>query len=198
MEVITLREYARRVGVSLTAVQKGEQSGRIEVIRNPQTGRITGIDWDTQGPAWTANSKHQNKRPQNIRGGRPRHDGQPSAPAIDRQAGEGGEDGPRAPVGTVGGATTGGMTLAEIQRARELVKLQIDNEKLKETRGETVPAAEQVKQGRKLASVVISGMYNIPDRISDELAGMSEPHEIHALLLQEIDRAVSDLRKAYA
>lgn len=90
------------------------------------------------------------------------------------------------------------MPLAEIQRARELVKLQLDNVKLKEAQGELVPATDVEKQGRQLASVIISSMYNIPDRISDELAGMSEPHDIHRLLLEEIDRAVQELRKTYA
>mgnify|MGYP006933437004 FL=1 len=90
------------------------------------------------------------------------------------------------------------MTLAEIQRARELVKLQIDNEKLKEAKHLSVPRSEVEKQGRTLAAVIISGLYSIPDRISDELAGMSDPHDIQNLLLQEIDRAVNELRKAYA
>lgn len=89
------------------------------------------------------------------------------------------------------------MTLAEIQRARELVKLQIDNETLKATRKLSVDAAGVEKQGRSLAAAVISGMYGIPDRISDELAGMSDPHAIHKLLLEQIDQAVSELRRAY-
>lgn len=90
------------------------------------------------------------------------------------------------------------MSLADIQRARELVKLQLDNVKLREAKGELVSAADQEKHGRNLASAVISALYNIPDRISDELAGMSDPHEIHKLLQQEIDRSVQELRKAYA
>ena len=58
MEIVTLREFARRVGVSLTAIQKGVKNGRIEAITDPATGKITGIDYATQATAWTANSKH--------------------------------------------------------------------------------------------------------------------------------------------
>lgn len=189
VEVVTLREFARRIGVSLTAIQKGVLSGRVEVIRNPDSGRITGIDYDTQAEAWRANSKHPQKRPHTSAGGRPRADGTPKAPAEQRHQVKPEEAPPPQP---------GGMSMTEIQRARELVKLQLDNVKLREAKGELVPAADQEKQGRSLAAGVISALYNIPDRISDELAGMSDPHEIHKLLLQEIDRSVQDLRKAYA
>lgn len=194
MEIVTLREFARRIGVSLTAVQKGIQTGRIKAETDAATGRSTGIDWDIQGPAWHANSKHPQKKPHNPGGGRPRSDGAPPAPPAARAPAP-----PEAPASAAPAASAEkpAMTLAEIQRARELVKLQIDNEKLKEVRGESVSAAEVEKAGRALAAAVIGGLYGIPDRISDELAGMSDPHAIHQLLLQEIDRSVSELRRAY-
>lgn len=207
---IPLREYARRKGVSLTAVQNAIKSGRITPIRDADGGRIKGIDWATQENAWEANSKHPQKRPHTIGGGRPRLDGQPPAPPAARQQQAQDEAGV---VSHLEGQPNGGallrnqkvepptppgqMSLADIQRARELVKLQIDNEKLKEVRGESVSAAEQEKQGRNLAAIVISGLYSIPDRISDELAGMSDPHAIAELLRQQIDASVSELRKAY-
>jgi hypothetical protein len=196
MEIITLREYARRKAVSLQAIQNGLKAGRIEAVVDQVSGRRTGIDWDTQADAWEANSKHPQKRPHTLAGGRPRLDGQPTAaPATRPQAARPAAPAP-APQPEEGGAK--GMTLADIQRARELVKLQIDNEKLKEVRGASVDAAEVEKNGRALAAIVISGMYTIPDRISDELAGMSDPNAIQNLLLQEIDRAVSEVRKTYA
>lgn len=206
METITLREYARRKGVSLQAVQNALKTGRIVALTD-DSGRRTGIDWTSQEAAWEANSKHPQKRPHTIAGGRPKADGSPAAPVVQRAP----ED---RVVSHLEGQPNGGallrnqkiepptppgqMSLADIQRARELVKLQIDNEKLKEVRGESVPAAEQEKLGRTLAAAIISGLYTIPDRISDELAGMGEPNAIHELLLKEIDRSVEELRKAYA
>ena len=189
MEIVTVREFARRVGVSLTAIQKGVKNGRIQAITDP-TGKITGIDYASQAEAWTANSKHPQKRPHNIGGGRPRNDGlppaQPQSVAGDRLPREGGSPPP------------GQMSMAEVQRAREIVKLQIDNLKLREAQGELVSAAEVKKQGHALASGIISALYNIPDRCADEIAGMSDPHAIHKLLLVEIDNAVEAIRKAYA
>lgn len=190
MEIVTVREFARRIGVSLTAIQKGVKSGRIEAITDA-TGKITGIDYASQAEAWSANSKHPQKRPHTISGGRPRSDGLPTA----QPQAVGGD---RLPRDKNQAEPPGQMTMAQVQRAREMVKLQIDNLKLREAQGELVSAAEVQKQGHALASGIISSLYNIPDRCADEIAGMSDPHAIHKLLLAEIDNAVEAIRKAYA
>ena len=191
MEIVTLREFSRRIGVSLTAIQKGVKTGRIEAITDPATGKITGIDFASQAQAWTANSKHPQKRPHTIAGGRPRNDGEaPAAPAAAKTK-------PKPPADQPS-HQNGGMSMSEVQRAREIVKLQIDNLKLKEAQGELVSSAEVRKQGHALASGIISGLYNIPDRCADEIAGMSDPHAIHKLLLAEIDQAVEGIRAKYA
>jgi hypothetical protein len=190
MEIVTLREFARRVGVSLTAVQKGVKSGRVQALTD-EAGKITGIDYASQAEAWTANSKHPQKRPHTMAGGRPRNDGEPPAsPARKSAAREPADDEPS--------PQPGGMKMADVQRARELVKLQLDNLKLREAQGELVSAADVKKQGHTLATGIISALYNIPDRCADEIAGMSDPHAIHKLLLAEIDNAVEAIRKSYA
>lgn len=207
MEIISLREFARRIGVSLTAIQKAArpENGRIEAIRDDD-GKITGIDWDTQQAAWNANSKAPQKRPHNIGGGRPRNDGKPPAPPREAAPREGDVSEHLEPQAHGGAlkrsekvqAPPGQMSMAEVQRARELVKLQIDNLKLREAQGELVSAADVKKQGHALATAIIGALYNIPDRCADEIAGMSDPHAIHKLLLEEIDNAVEGIRKAYA
>jgi hypothetical protein len=204
MEIITLREFARRIGVSLTAVQNGAKSGRIDVFRD-DAGKITGIDWSTQEAAWSENSKAPQRRPHNPGGGRPRNDGlPPAAPATRRpQEGEVTEHLEAQPHGgALKRAATepppkGEMTLAQIQRARELVKLQIDNEALKKAKGESVSRAEVYSEGAKLAGTIISALYNIPERISDDLAGMTDPHKIAELLTREINDAVASIRQKY-
>jgi hypothetical protein len=195
MEVVTLREFARRIGVSLTAIQKGVKTGRIQAITDPGTGKITGIDFESQAPAWSANSKHPQKRPHNISGGRPRNDGLP--PADPQTVGGDRLPGRSSPAKGEAPPPPGQMTMAEVQRAREIVKLQIDNLKLREAQGELVSAAEVKKQGHALAAGIIGSLYNIPDRCADEIAGMSDLHAIHKLLLTEIDNAVEAIRKQY-
>ena len=204
MEIISVREFARRIGVSLTAVQKAArpENGRIEAIRDDD-GKITGIDWDTQQAAWHANSKAPQKRPHNIGGGRPRNDGKPPAAAKQRQEGDVSEHlEPQAHGGALKRSEKeppppGEMSIAAIQRARELVKLQIDNETLKKVKGESVDRAATFAEGAKLAGTIISSLYNIPERISDDLAGMTDPHQIAELLLREINDAVASIRAKY-
>lgn len=190
MEIVTLREFSRRIGVSLTAIQKGVRTGRIQAIKD-DSGKITGIDYDSQKDAWTDNSKAPQRMPKTIAGGRPRDDGAPTAKpatatAAKRQAQPKSEQ-----------QQQSGTSLAEIQRARELVKLQLDNLKLKEAQGELVPAAEVRKQGHALATGIVSVLYNIPERCADEMAGMTDPHAIHKLLVSEIDQAIEKIRSVY-
>lgn len=197
-EIISLREFARRVGVSLQAVQRGAkpENGRIAALRDA-TGKITGIDWETQEAAWTENSKAPQRKPHNPGGGRPRNDGAPPAPPAQSKTvapspgkpGHGDENDRETDPGR--------MSLTAIQRARELVKLQIDNETLKKVRGETVDRAQEFSNGAKLAGTIISSLYNIPERISDDLAGMTDPHKIAELLTREINDAVASIRSKY-
>lgn len=204
------------MGVSLPAVQKAVKNGRIKAITD-DNGKLKGIDWDTQKDAWLDNSNpafRRNKlayQPEGVEatpfpaeegkntGGRPRKDGQPTA----KREGDVITDMERQPHG---GALkrnqavpppAGQMSLAEIKRARELVNLQLDNTKLKQVQGELVSADSQRELGGKLAAIVISGMYMIPDIVAPELASMTDAHAIKTLLMQEIDKAVDGIRKAY-
>jgi hypothetical protein len=184
-DVITVREFARRIGVSLTAIQKGVKTGRIEAITDAATGKITGIDFESQAQAWTANSKAPQKRPNTISGGRPRNDGQPPAkPKAEKP--QPNDEPPK---------QQSGMSMAEVQRARELVKLQLDNLKLREAQGELVRVDVVKSDMARLAAAVKAGLMNIADRVSAQIAGMSEPHEIHALLTDEINSAISELNR---
>ena len=201
MEIISLRQFAERIGVSLTAVQKGEKNGRIKAIRDSKTGKITGIDWETQSAAWEANSKAPQRRPHNPAGGRPRLDGKPvAAPKTGHGANERLEDQPHGGALKRKSKEDGHQnhndlsTLAGVQRARELVKLQTDSLKLQQMRGELVAKSEQQKLGHELGSSLISDLYNLPERLSDELAGMGDPNAIHALMTKEIDNMVRQIR----
>lgn len=203
-EIISLREFARRLGVSLTVVQKGArpENGRIAVERDAN-GKITGIDWSTQEAAWTDNSKAPQRKPKTSAGGRPRLDGKPTAAPRQRQ--EGAVSDYLEPQGH-GGALKrsekeppppGERSLAAIQRERELVKLAIDIEALKKVKGETVERAVEHAAGAKLGGVIVSALYNIPERISDDLAGMTDPHAISELLIEELNQAVASMRAQY-
>lgn len=191
-DIVSVREFARRMKVSLPAVQKAVRIGRISAQRD-EKGRLSGIDWDTQKVAWVENSNSSYRRkeigysPDNEAstpypaadgkpvGGRPRKDSVPeAAPPSD-----------------------GGMTLAEITRARALVNLSRDKLALDVERGKYVPIDDQVKAGAALAAAVVSALYNIPQTVAPHLCSMTDLHEITVLLTKEIDKAVEGLRKSY-
>lgn len=204
MEIVTLREFARRIGVSLTAIQKGIKTGRIQA-ETDDAGKATGIDWDSQSGAWSANSKAPQRKPKNPGGGRPRKDGTPPAKpgTAEPREGEGVESLEPQPTGGAlkrSKATpppAGQMTITEIQRARELVKLQLDNLKLKEAQGELVSRQKQREEGAKLGATLIASLYNMPERLADDFAGMNDPHEIARVWTEEIDKLVQDMRGKY-
>ncbi len=208
MDIVSLREFARRVGVSLTAVQKGAKPevGRIQAIRD-ESGKITGIDADTQVAAWSENSKAPQRKPHNLAGGRPRLDGKPVA-APKAQASklqEGEVDEFREPQPHGGAlkrskkepAPDGEMSMAAVQRAREIVKLQTDNLVLKEKQGVLVNAKEQHRVGFTLGQTLISNLYNMPERLADEFAAMSDPAGIHTMWVAELDLSIAKIREAY-
>lgn len=201
-DIVSAREFARRIGVSLTAVQKAVKSGRITAVLD-EYHRITGIDWNSQKDAWILNSNAAKRRialayqPDGVEatpapsssgrnGGRPRKDAS-DQPATPRQKGRQPD-----PPGR-----TGGMTLAEIQRAQALVKLNRETLALEEQK-KTLVKVEDVKRDLgELAAIVKSGLLNIPDRLAAELAGMTDQYEIHAMLTREINDAISELNRTY-
>lgn len=204
MELLSIGDFAKRVGVSYVMVYRAMKQGRIVGTNGGPNGTVV-IDFDTQHKAWTENCKMPQSRPNKPNGGRPRKDGKPTAKTEQRR--------PMAPTKTEQRRPTVHqntepekpeaepdqpvMSINAIQRERELVKLQLDQLKLKEAEGELVNAAEVQRLGRSLATGIISVLYNIPERCSDEIAGMTDAHAIHKLLTSEIDAAVETIRKKY-
>ena len=89
------------------------------------------------------------------------------------------------------------MTLAEIQRAQALVKLNRETLALEEQK-KTLVKVEDVKRDiGELAAIIKSGLLNIPDRLAAELAGMTDQYEIHATLTREINDAISELNRTH-
>lgn len=215
-DIVSVREFARRIGVSLPAVQKAVKNGRITAVTD-DNGKLKGIDWDTQKDAWVQNSNPAFRRNQLAyqpdgmeatpfpakenanKGGRPRKDGKAAAPregeVVDTLEGQ--PHGGALKRSQTTPPAKGEMTLAEIKRARELVNLNRDKLKLDEEKKVLVSAAEQHQIGATLAAGVISGLYNIIDIVTPELASMTDPHAIRELLRVEMDKAVEGIRKAY-
>lgn len=65
------------------------------------------------------------------------------------------------------------------------------------TRRALVPAAEAEEAGRRLASIIVSALDNLPLRLADELAGTTDPHTVERLLRTETANLIEDIRAAH-
>lgn len=81
--------------------------------------------------------------------------------------------------------------LARAQRIR--TELQIAAE-----RGALVSAQDVARDAAQLGTVVIAGLYNLPSRVSDSVAGMRSGFEIDRTITREIDLLVNDIRASLA
>lgn len=160
--------------ITLAEFARRKQVSETLVRAGVKSGRIVrekaGIDWTTQSAAWDGSLKAPRKRPRTLRTSAKKTAGKaPKSKKAD--------------------------SLIEVTRKRELIKLETEQLRLRQAKGELVSAADEEAAGRALASTVITALYNIPERISDELAGMSDAHAIAELLERELDMAVEKLRK---
>jgi hypothetical protein len=185
-ELIPISEVARRIGVSGTAVRKAIESGRIRVASTLNNTKL--FSWPEVGEEYQNNTSTKMRAHYGSQGGLSRSNDEPQILLETKQDVKINASQPR-----INSASRATMTINEIQRERELVKLELDELKLNEARGELVSAQKVKDDMAKLAAIVKSGLMNIPDRISAQIAGMNQPHEIHALIKEEINLALAEL-----
>lgn len=86
------------------------------------------------------------------------------------------------------------VSLFEAQRRHEEAKARMAELKLHEMEG-TLVSSEGVKdEAFKIARAVRDSLLGIPDRVSGEFAGITQAHEIHARLTDEIRKALEGLQ----
>lgn len=76
---------------------------------------------------------------------------------------------------------------------REAAEARMAQLRLRVMAGELVDADRVRRVATTLAATVRSGFERIPDKLADRLAAMTDPHECHAVLAQEIDQVLADL-----
>lgn len=204
--LIRVAEVARRIGVSGSAVTKAIDAGRIKVVGYTASDNKPLLGWPQVLEDWKANT-NENKRTHigssgsmatglrvaaaQVSAGDAPEEAKPvpavllSVPSVaNPPSGDGEDDG-------------GELSYADARAKRERYQAELARLEFEEKSGKLVDAIEVERKGRKLASAVISALYTIPDRISDEIAGMSDANEIQAVIIAELDRSVSELRAAY-
>jgi hypothetical protein len=177
-ELISQREYARRLGVSHVAVQRAVKAGRISAVNGK-------IDPTQAGQQWQENTDQS--KPRNRITGRPkqaRGPGEPSEPMDMSGADEG-----------IGGTNTA-IGYAKARAARELYQAQLAKLELDRRRG-TLVRADEVRLGAfNMARKARDQLIALPERLATVLAAIQEPAEVQRILEQEIERICLEVADA--
>lgn len=95
---------------------------------------------------------------------------------------------------TISDAGLGGVvSLAEAQKLKENYIAALKKIELEERRGDLLQKTDVEKEAFEIARGVRDAILNIPDRISAELASMTDTHKINDKLITEITQALEEL-----
>jgi hypothetical protein len=172
-DLVSLREYARRIGISHVSVIRAVRSGRISTVG----GKIDPAVADRE---WRENTDQS--KPLNRITGQPRHRRAPDQPAMPMDLGGGGFGGDGAAAG-----------YARARAARELYLAQLAKIELDEKRGILV-RADEVKVGAfNMARKARDQLIALPERVAAILAATQDPAEVQRILEEEIERVCEEI-----
>jgi phage terminase Nu1 subunit (DNA packaging protein) len=193
-ELLSFGAYARRRGVSVEAVSKAVRDGRISVLTDAKGHRQ--IDPETADREWEENSdpskriggaaaaavakeRFETTHPLGARYGE-------TAPGEDEDDDLDDEDRER------GG---GGTTYNKARARREAAAASMAELKLAERMGELVEVAKVEKGAHAVGGIIREAMLGLPDRIAGLVASETDPAKVHAILSDEIRRALEELTR---
>lgn len=197
-ELIGIREAARRLGVSDTAVHKAIKVGRVTVHSRTEGSNRPLLDWEAAKAQWEANSdssKRSHVGPSAAGSPtRAKYAGKPEValPVSSSGAGPGTSTEPRQPPapaedsGDVAKAAGGGPSYAQSRAVREAYSARLQKLEYDERIGKLVDVDQVKMEAFKTHRRVRDAILNIPDRCSPQLAVLTDPAEVHIYLLGEI------------
>lgn len=178
-ELIAIRETARRLGVSDTAVQKAIRAGRVFVhSRNPQNNRPL-MAWPQVRDDWIANSTAAKRSHVGSRGAPDRADERPEVPLVTSNR----MDEQKVPGEAV---SKSGPGYAQSRAVREAYMARLAKLEFEERSGKLVEIEKVKASAFKVARTIRDGLLNMPDRVAAELAHETDPVMVHQLLTAEI------------
>jgi hypothetical protein len=178
-ELVSLREYARRRGVSAMAVSKAAKTGRITL----EGGKV---NVETANRDWPANTNPA----QSVVG--PAALGAIGDPPAMQEPAEEGANGTQ--NGGKNGGASGQYGQARAIREGYLARIaKIDYE----TQAGALVAAETVRVAAfNAARTARDSLLSMPDRLAPVLAGESDQFEVHRIMSEEIRRVCNDIANA--
>jgi pyruvate/2-oxoglutarate dehydrogenase complex dihydrolipoamide acyltransferase (E2) component len=180
LEPMSLRAYARHRGVSLRAVQKALQSGRISARED---GRL---DAEAADLNWARNTA---PRPQ------PPAKSTSAKPAAPHQSVHHHSDSPRREP-TEPLRVESGLEYSKARAVRETYMARLAKIDFEERTAKLVSSDEVQVAAFNRFRQFRDGMLNIPDRLAAVLAAESQPRLVHELLTTEIRKALLEFGDA--
>ena len=170
---LSIRAYARRRGVTDTAVHKAIRSGRIQALPD---GTIDPDQADAQWERNTSAPKTGTKQP-TVKVRVPEVDGDGERSGAGAATSSGGAGG-----SVVGGA--GGTSLLQARTVNEVVKAQTNKVRLARLKGELIDRPQAIAHVFKLARSERDAWLNWPARVSAQMAAKLEidAHTMHVAL----------------
>lgn len=186
-EKISIREFARRVGVSDVAVGKAITAGKIVEGIDYTNPKRPKIDPDIALKEWGKNYDPSYQRTDKVNenmGGGVEPPKPPKSKPKPPKAYESDNEAPQQP---------GGKSLAEIKRQAAEVKLHISAIILKEKKGQLVDKDKVYKALFAVGHEVRATFQAIPDRVIDDILASKTRNEAHNLLYNAIADALESL-----
>lgn len=167
-DFLSAKAYAKHRGVSLAAVLKAISEERLKAsVRRKGPGYQ--IDVAQADAEWAANTDSGT--------GAPAHAKNRQAEPDDIEA----EDGQP-------------ITYAEARAQHERFKARLAQLELEQREGKLVEADAVRRESFRVARIVRDALLNLPDRVAGELAAETNQFKVHQRLVQEIRRALEDLK----
>jgi hypothetical protein len=169
-KIVKKSEYARLRGVTPVAVHRAIQSGRINLAVT-EDGKI---DVEKADRLWAENTSQHN--------GFHGQKAQREKKELLEKAKEVGISPDQLP------------SLIESETLRAAYRAKLSQLEYEQKIAQLVPVDDVKKEAFRLARVVRDSMFAIADRVSAELAGVSDPFVIHRRLTDEIRNAISEVK----
>lgn len=182
-ELVSLREYARRRGVSAMAVSKAAKAGRITLVEGKVDPSTADRDW-----------------PANTNPGQMAINSTAAAMQTEPEAGlEAPDEGDEGTQNDAAGGERKPSTTAQYGAARAIRegyaarRAKIDYEK---EIGQLVDVDQVRALAFKVARTARDSLLSMPDRLAPILAGESNQFEVHRIMTEEIRRVCNDIAAA--
>lgn len=190
-ELISIREAARRLGVSDTAVHKAIKAGRVTIAGRTEASQRPLLSWPQAEQDWHANSDGAKRTHVGSRGS-PRRaaDPEPERPLVVNTRME--EAQPPA-QDDAPARVSAAPSYAQSRAVREAYQARLAKLEFEERSGKVIDADQVKVRAFKLARSARDALLTIPDRLAPILASSTDVQEIHRLLLEDIERTCQQL-----